>query len=80
MNLNYLIIWRKESDADLKMEKTEDEMKPEEGTEEKLEEKVEEKIEDEVEEVEGPCSSPKAIAMTITKVGFRIDTSCRWLD
>ena len=64
----------------MKMEKTEDEMKPEEGTEEKLEEKVEEEVEDEVEEVEGPCSSPKAIAMTITKAGFRIDAGCRWLD
>ena len=46
------------------MEKTEDEMKPEDGTEEKLE--------DEVEEVEGPCSSPKAIAMTITKARFEL--------
>ena len=76
MNLNYLIVWRKESDADLKMEKTEDEMKPEEGAEEK----VDKNLEDEVEEVEGPCSSPKAIAMTITKAGFRIDAGCRWLD
>ena len=63
MNLNYLIIWREESDADLRMEKTEDEMKPEEGSEEKVED----------EEVEGPCSSPKAIAMTTTKAGFRFD-------
>ena len=80
MNLNYLIIWRTESDADLKMEKTEDEMKPEEGTEEKVDEKVEEEVEDDAEEVEGPCSSPKAIAMTITKAGFRIDAGCQWLD
>lgn len=66
MNLNYLSIWRKESDADLTMEKTEDEMKPEEGSEEKVEDEVEE-------EVKGPCSSPKAIAMTTTKAGFRFD-------
>ena len=65
MNLNYLSIWREESDADLRMEKTEDEMKPEGGSEEK--------VEDEVEEVKGPCSSPNAIAMTTTKAGFRCD-------
>ena len=52
----------------MKMEKTEDGMKPEEkALDEKIEEKVEEKVED---EIEGPCSSPKAIAMTITKAGF----------
>ena len=57
------------------MENTEDEMKPEEGSEEKVDDGVGEKVEDKVEEeVIGPCSSPKAIAMTITKAGFRYES------
>ena len=57
----------------MKMEKTEEKPLEEKPHEEKpLEEKVDDGAE---EELEGPCSSPKAIAMTITKVGFHVDTS-----
>ena len=52
----------------MKMEKTEEKPLDEKPLEEKP---LEEKTEDEDEEVEGPCSSPKAIAMTITKAGFQ---------